>query len=230
MRGRSSRPAVDAAASSRSASCGAARSSPASRGSTAGRSQCWASDPYFYGGGWTTDAAHKVTRFVDLAETFHLPVVHFVDIPGFVIGVAGENGRHHPARRARHGRGLSGARRRGARSCCASRSASPARRTRTGRSTISATPGRRATGARCRSKAASRPPTRPTSPRRPIRTAPSRQSRRAQQGALAVPHRRDASASRRSSTRATPASFCASSPTSPRRCASPARAASDIVR
>ena len=49
-----------------------------------------ASDPYFYGGGWTTDASHKVTRFVDFAETFHLPVVHFVDIPGFVIGVAGE--------------------------------------------------------------------------------------------------------------------------------------------
>ena len=49
-----------------------------------------ASDPFFYGGGWTADASHKVIRFVDFAETFHLPVVHFVDIPGFVIGVAGE--------------------------------------------------------------------------------------------------------------------------------------------
>jgi regulatory protein len=49
-----------------------------------------ASDPFFYGGGWTTDASHKVIRFVDFAETFHLPVVHFVDIPGFVIGVASE--------------------------------------------------------------------------------------------------------------------------------------------
>ena len=44
------------------------------------------SDPYFYGGGWTADASQKVVRFVDLAETFHLPVVHLVDVPGFVIG------------------------------------------------------------------------------------------------------------------------------------------------
>ncbi|QQS11333.1 MAG: methylmalonyl-CoA carboxyltransferase [Rhodospirillales bacterium] len=47
-------------------------------------------DPFFYAAGWTADTAHKVTRFVDLAETFHLPVVHFVDCPGFVIGVAAE--------------------------------------------------------------------------------------------------------------------------------------------
>ena len=45
-----------------------------------------AGDPYFYGGGWTANASNKVTRFVDLAETFHLPVVHLVDNPGFVIG------------------------------------------------------------------------------------------------------------------------------------------------
>ena len=38
-----------------------------------------ASDPYFYGGGWTADASQKVARFVDLANTFHLPVVHLVD-------------------------------------------------------------------------------------------------------------------------------------------------------
>jgi acetyl-CoA carboxylase carboxyltransferase component len=49
-----------------------------------------ASDPYHYGGGWTADAAHKITRFVDLAQTFHLPVVHFVDIPGFLIGPEAE--------------------------------------------------------------------------------------------------------------------------------------------
>ncbi len=49
-----------------------------------------ASDPYIYGGGWTADAAHKVTRFIDLAETFHLPVVHLVDNPGFVIGLNAE--------------------------------------------------------------------------------------------------------------------------------------------
>jgi len=49
-----------------------------------------AGDPYHYGAGWTADASQKVTRFVDLADTFHLPVVHFVDNPGFVIGTDAE--------------------------------------------------------------------------------------------------------------------------------------------
>ena len=49
-----------------------------------------ASDPYFYGGGWTAEASNKVTRFVDIAETFHLPVVHLVDNPGFLIGLEAE--------------------------------------------------------------------------------------------------------------------------------------------
>jgi acetyl-CoA carboxylase carboxyltransferase component len=49
-----------------------------------------ANDPYFYAGGWTAAASEKATRFVDLADTFHLPVVHFVDNPGFVIGSEAE--------------------------------------------------------------------------------------------------------------------------------------------
>jgi acetyl-CoA carboxylase carboxyltransferase component len=49
-----------------------------------------ASDTYHYGGGWTADSSLKVIRFVELAETFHLPVVHFVDCPGFVIGTESE--------------------------------------------------------------------------------------------------------------------------------------------
>jgi acetyl-CoA carboxylase carboxyltransferase component len=49
-----------------------------------------ASDPYFYAGGWTAEASQKIVRFIDLAETFHLPVVHLVDIPGFVIGLQAE--------------------------------------------------------------------------------------------------------------------------------------------
>jgi propionyl-CoA carboxylase beta chain len=49
-----------------------------------------ASDPRVYGGGMTAAGADKVTRFVDLAGTFHLPVVHLVDQPGFVIGSAAE--------------------------------------------------------------------------------------------------------------------------------------------
>ena len=49
-----------------------------------------ASDPRFYGGGLTADGSDKLTRFLDLAETFHLPVVQLVDQPGFVIGTAAE--------------------------------------------------------------------------------------------------------------------------------------------
>ncbi len=49
-----------------------------------------ANDPYRYAGGWTADASRKVERFVDLAETFRLPVVHLVDNPGFVIGTESE--------------------------------------------------------------------------------------------------------------------------------------------
>ena len=45
-----------------------------------------ASDPYHYAGAWTADASDKVLRFVDLAQTFHLPVAHLVDIPGFLVG------------------------------------------------------------------------------------------------------------------------------------------------
>ena len=49
-----------------------------------------ASDPYHYGGAWTADACRKAIRHVDLAQTFGLPVVHFVDIPGFLIGTQAE--------------------------------------------------------------------------------------------------------------------------------------------
>jgi len=45
-----------------------------------------ASDPYHYGGAWTADGSRKAIRMIDLAQTFQLPVVHFVDIPGFLIG------------------------------------------------------------------------------------------------------------------------------------------------
>jgi acetyl-CoA carboxylase carboxyltransferase component len=49
-----------------------------------------ASDPFFYGGCWTADACDKIIRFVDLAETFHLPVVYLCDCPGFHIGLEAE--------------------------------------------------------------------------------------------------------------------------------------------
>jgi propionyl-CoA carboxylase beta chain len=43
-----------------------------------------------YGGGMTAAGADKQARFVDLADTFGLPVVHLVDQPGFVLGSASE--------------------------------------------------------------------------------------------------------------------------------------------
>ncbi|HET7341844.1 MAG TPA: carboxyl transferase domain-containing protein [Methylomirabilota bacterium] len=49
-----------------------------------------ASDPFFYGGAWTADTCQKVERFVDLAQTFHLPIVYLVDCPGFLIGLDAE--------------------------------------------------------------------------------------------------------------------------------------------
>jgi acetyl-CoA carboxylase carboxyltransferase component len=45
-----------------------------------------ASDPFNLGGLWTAASAAKTERFVSLVETFHLPVVHLVDVPGFNIG------------------------------------------------------------------------------------------------------------------------------------------------
>lgn len=49
-----------------------------------------ASDPFFYGGSWTADACAKVIRFVDLAETFHMPIVYLQDCPGFMVGLEAE--------------------------------------------------------------------------------------------------------------------------------------------
>ena len=49
-----------------------------------------ASDPEHYGGGLTADAAEKLARFIDLCDQFRLPVVNFVDQPGFVVGTASE--------------------------------------------------------------------------------------------------------------------------------------------
>ncbi len=49
-----------------------------------------ASDPYHYGGSWGADTCQKVVRYVDMAETFHLPVVYLMDCPGFMIGLEAE--------------------------------------------------------------------------------------------------------------------------------------------
>ena len=64
-----------------------------------------ASDPMHYGGSWTAEACQKVVRWVDFAETFHLPIVYLMDCPGFMIGLDAEKVRHHPPRRAGDGCG-----------------------------------------------------------------------------------------------------------------------------
>jgi acetyl-CoA carboxylase carboxyltransferase component len=48
------------------------------------------SDPNHYGGGLTADASEKLTRFADVCDQFHLPIVNFVDQPGFLIGTEAE--------------------------------------------------------------------------------------------------------------------------------------------
>ncbi len=50
----------------------------------------YAEDPRIYGGGWTADSCKKLTRLIDLASLFHLPMVHLEDCPGFVIGKTSE--------------------------------------------------------------------------------------------------------------------------------------------
>jgi acetyl-CoA carboxylase carboxyltransferase component len=49
-----------------------------------------ASDPNFFAGAITAQAADKMVRFIDICDTFHLPMVSFVDIPGFMIGIDAE--------------------------------------------------------------------------------------------------------------------------------------------
>lgn len=49
-----------------------------------------ANDPMQLGGALTAEASEKMVRFVELADTFHIPVVNFVDQPGTLVGSAAE--------------------------------------------------------------------------------------------------------------------------------------------
>ena len=50
----------------------------------------WANNCKFLAGSMTTDGAHKARRFIELCETFSLPIVSLVDEPGFMIGSQAE--------------------------------------------------------------------------------------------------------------------------------------------
>ena len=47
-------------------------------------------DPYHNGGALNRPAAEKLESFIDLCDTFHLPIINFVDQPGTVVGVESE--------------------------------------------------------------------------------------------------------------------------------------------
>ncbi|HCD27921.1 MAG TPA: propionyl-CoA carboxylase [Gammaproteobacteria bacterium] len=49
-----------------------------------------ANDCLHYAGAMTAEAAQKYRRFVELCDTFHVPVVNFIDQPGFMIGPESE--------------------------------------------------------------------------------------------------------------------------------------------
>jgi acetyl-CoA carboxylase carboxyltransferase component len=47
-------------------------------------------DCRWFGGAQTAAASEKMVRFMDLADTFHLPIIYLVDQPGFMIGQESE--------------------------------------------------------------------------------------------------------------------------------------------
>jgi len=49
-----------------------------------------ASNPMIYGGALDNRAARKQIRFMQLCDTFHIPLVFLVDVPGFMVGLRAE--------------------------------------------------------------------------------------------------------------------------------------------
>jgi acetyl-CoA carboxylase carboxyltransferase component len=49
-----------------------------------------ANNPMFKGGALDADACQKVTSFMVLCDSFNVPLVYLVDVPGFLIGLEGE--------------------------------------------------------------------------------------------------------------------------------------------
>ena len=45
-----------------------------------------ANDPMVYAGAMTAQSARKQTHFTELCDTFHIPLVFLVDVPGFMVG------------------------------------------------------------------------------------------------------------------------------------------------
>jgi len=49
-----------------------------------------ANNPKVYGGAMDAAAARKQIHFMELCDTFHIPLVFFVDVPGFMVGLKAE--------------------------------------------------------------------------------------------------------------------------------------------
>lgn len=49
-----------------------------------------ANNPMIYSGAMDVAAARKQIHFMELCETFHIPLVFFVDVPGFMVGLRAE--------------------------------------------------------------------------------------------------------------------------------------------
>lgn len=49
-----------------------------------------ANDPMRSGGALDSKAAEKIVRFADMCDTFHIPIINFVDQPGVLVGPAAE--------------------------------------------------------------------------------------------------------------------------------------------
>jgi methylmalonyl-CoA decarboxylase subunit alpha len=49
-----------------------------------------ANNPMIYGGAMDAKAARKQTHFIELCDTFHIPLVFLVDVPGFMVGLQAE--------------------------------------------------------------------------------------------------------------------------------------------
>jgi acetyl-CoA carboxylase carboxyltransferase component len=50
-----------------------------------------ANDPMFQAGAVDAAGADKTTHFMELCDTFRIPLIHFVDVPGFMIGPQAES-------------------------------------------------------------------------------------------------------------------------------------------
>ena len=88
-----------ATASSRCSRTTRATSSSASRASTGTRSGIVANQPAYLAGALDIDSSDKIARFVRICDAFNMPIVTFVDTPGYLPGVDQEHCGDHPARR-----------------------------------------------------------------------------------------------------------------------------------